>query len=235
MSSEPASPKLRSIVIGIGLVLIATVLMCSLGDVLKTVGSPFLLIPGALGLVRTVSQDDVNPIDMASSPTKMWLPEAGTYAIYVDDIDLLSVTDALIDSKGNPWLKVKAVDTGETITTHFIERGLRVYDTPFAKGRPVIDFTIARAGTYELTHLRRNVKASIVPDYTTGHEALLTLIYLVQIALIAGLGVFFWRRRDRQERAAAKERQTAWIKRANVYWGKRAAREREGQQKRNSK
>ncbi|GEM_PF-3492501 len=226
---------MRSIFIGIGLIIIATLLLCSLGDVLKTIGTPFLLIPSALGLIRNVGPEDVIPLDLANSPTTMWLPEAGTYAVYVDDVDLLSTTDTLIESKAHPWLKVKATDTGEIITANFIERGLRLYDTPFAKGRPVINFTIARAGTYELTYPRRHLKVSIVPDHTTSHETLLTFIYLVQIVLSAGLVVFCWRRRNHQERAAAKERQTAWIKCANVYWGNRATQQRDEQQKRDSR
>ena len=125
--------------------------------------------------------------------------------------DLLAITDSLINANGNPWLKVKALDNGEKIPATLIDRGLRLYDTPYARGRPVVNFAITRPGAYELTHPRRNITMSIVPDYSTGRETLFTLIYLVQIALVAGIVVFFWRRRTRTEREAGKTEREAWI------------------------
>ncbi len=198
---------------------------CVLGDVLKIAGSPFLFIPGALGIIQTVGPEDVHTVKMSSSPTVVGLPQSGLYAVYVADGDLLSITDSLINSNGTPWLKVKAVSTGEQIPSHFIERGLGLYDTPYAKGRPVINFAITRPGTYELSHPRRNITISIVPDYTSGHEALLTFLYIVQIALVAGIIVFFWRRRTRTEREQSKTQREAWIKRANAFWDKRAVKQ----------
>jgi hypothetical protein len=174
----------------------------------------------------------VRTVEMADSPTIVRLLQPGLYAVYVDDYDLLSVTDSLINANGNPWLKVKALDNGEKIPAAFIDRSLRLYDTPYARGRPVINFVITRPGAYELTHPRRNVTVSIVPDYTTGHETLVTFIYLVQIALLVGIVVFFWRRRTRTEREAAKTQHDAWIKRANAYWEKHAAQQRARQDKR---
>ncbi len=232
MSSEPKPPSFRAILFGVVVVIIAVMLVCALGDVLKTVGSPFLFIPGLLGIIQTVGPEDVHPIEMADSPTVVRLMQPGPYAVYVDDVDLLSITDSLINSNGNPWLKVKALDNGETIPVTFIERGLRLYDTPYAKGRPVISFTIPRPGAYELTHPRRNVTMSIVPDYTTGNEVLLDFLYLAQIAALVGAVVFVWRRRNREERAAAKAQQAAAIKRADAFWKKHAERQRDQPDKR---
>ncbi len=235
MSGEPQSPTFRAMLVGIVIVIIAVMLVCALGDVLKIAGSPFLFIPGALGIIQTVGPEDVRTVEMAESPTLVRLLHPGLYAVYVDNPDLLTITDALINANGNPWLKVKALDTGEKIPATLIDRGLRLYDTPYAKGRPVINFAITRAGAYELTHPRRSITMSIVPDYSTGHETLFTLIYLVQIALVAGIVLFFWRRRTRTERTASKAERDAWIKRANAYWEKRAAQQRAEQEKRKSK
>ena len=234
MSGEPQAPTFRAMLVGIVMVIIGMMLVCALGDVLKVVGSPFLFIPGVLGIVQTVGPEDVRTVEMADSPTIVRLMQPGLYAVYVDDADLLTVTDALINANGNPWLKVKALDNGENIRATLIERGLRLYDTPYARGRPVINFAITRPGAYELTHPRRNITMSIVPDYTTGRETLLAFIYLVQIALVVGIVVFFWRRRTRTEGAAAKTERDAWIKRANAYWEKRAAQQRDQQDKRDS-
>jgi hypothetical protein len=235
MSGEPSAPTFRAMLVGIVIVIIAMMLVCALGDVLKIAGSPFLFIPGALGMVQTVGPEDVRTVQMADSPTIVRLMQPGLYAVYIDDTDLLAITDSLINANGNPWLKVKALDNGEKIPAALIDRGLRLYDTPYARGRPVVNFAITRPGAYELTHPRRNITMSIVPDYSTGRETLFTLIYLVQIALVAGIVVFFWRRRTRTEREAGKTEREAWIKRANAYWEKHAAQQRAEQKKRDSK
>ena len=232
MSSEPKPPSFRAILFGIVVTIIAVVFMCALGDVLKVVGSPFLFIPGALGLIQTIGPEDVRTVAMSDSPTIVRVRQPGLYAVYVDEVDLLTITDALINSHGAPWLKVKAVDTGESIGVAFIERGLRVYDTPYAKGRPIMSFAVARPGAYELTYPRRGTDLSIVPDYTTGHETLLTLIYLVQISLLVGVVVVVWRRRHHTERAAAKALQDAAIARADAFWKKHADQQRAPQDKR---
>ena len=231
MSGEPRSPTFRAMLAGIIIVIIAMMLVCALGDVLKIVGAPFLFVPGTLGIIQTVGPEDVRTVEMADSPTIVRLLRPGLYAAYVDDLDLLTITDSLINANGKPWLKVKALDNGEQIPATFIERGLRLYDTPYAKGRPVINFAVDRPGAYELTHPRRKITMSIVPDYTTGRETLVTLIYLVQIALVAGIVIFFWRRRTRGDREAARTQHDAWIKRANAYWEKRAAQQRAHQDK----
>ena len=235
MSAEPRSPTFRAMLAGIVVAIIAMMLVCALGDVLKIAGAPFLVIPGMLGIIQTVGPEDVRTVQMADSPTIVRLLRPGRYAVYVDDYDLLAITDSLINAKGNPWLKVKALDNGETIPATLIDRGLRLYDTPYAKGRPVINFAVDRPGAYELTHPRRNITMSIVPDYTTGRETLVTLVYLVQIALLAGTVVFFWRRRTRAGREVAKTEHDAWIKRANAYWEKRAAQQRTQQDKRDDR
>ena len=226
MSSELQPPSFRAIVLGIVVLIIAVLLLCSLGEVLKTVGSPFLFIPGALGLIQTVGPEDVQSVAMANSPTVVRLMQPGRYAVYTDNADLLTITDALIASNAKPWLKVKALDTGEQIPATLIDRGLQLYDTPYAKGRPVINFTITQPGAYELTHPRRSVTMFIVPDYTTGNETLLTFIYLVQIALLVGIVVFFWRRRNRAERETARAQKDAAIKRADAFWKKHTEQQR---------
>ncbi len=226
MSSEPRPPTFRAMVLGVVAIIIAVMLICALGDVLKIAGSPFLFIPGALGIIQTVGPEDVRTVPMADSPSIIRLMQPGLYAVYTDDADLLTITDSLITANGSPWLRVKALDNGEKIPAILIDRGLRLYDTPYAKGRPVINFAIPRPGAYELTYPRRLSTLSIVPDYTTGKETLLDLIYLVQIALLVGVVVFFWRRRHRAERLAAQAQQDAAIERSNAFWKKRAERQR---------
>jgi hypothetical protein len=42
---------------GIALFIIALMLVCALGDVLKIAGSPFVFIPGALGMIQPVGMN----------------------------------------------------------------------------------------------------------------------------------------------------------------------------------
>ncbi len=217
------NPKLSSIVIGLVLAIIATMLLCSIGEVLKVAGAPFLFIPSILGLTSTLGPEDVHTISAASSPVTLRLTQAGPYAVYLDDYDLLVTTDALMAQNGHSWLKVTEADTGDELPTTFIDRGVRPYDSPYVKGRPVIGFTIPHSGVYQLSMPRRNVNIYVVPDYITGNETTLTLIYVVQIGLIAGvIGYLYWRRTHVQ-RSEAKTRQQHWIQRANAYWEKQAA------------
>ena len=219
-------PKLRSIFLGIVAALIAIMLLCSLGEVVKFTGSAFLLVPKWLGLTQVVEPEEVRTVDLATTPNQIRFVRPGLYAVYTDDYDLLVITDALIKQKGSAWLKVKALNNGQAIPVTFVERGLQPYDTPLAKGRPALNFFIAAPGAYELTHPRRNVKIFIVPDYTTGNETALTAFYVLQIGLVAGLVVYAYRRRTRTQRAYAKALQEQSIQRAEAMWQKIAAKQK---------
>jgi hypothetical protein len=92
--------------------------------------------------------------------------------------------------------------TGERIRMTEVERGLRIYDTPFARGRPIYRFEIEQAGTYHLIYSRRPVRVSFVPDYTTGRESVLAwsigMQFGVILAVICGLLYWRWHRRRRR-------------------------------------
>ena len=188
-------PKLRNIAVGIMAFIALLALFGTLSTVVKWVGLPFLYIPSKLGLTTLVAREDVQTLDLASSPTLLEIAKPGQYAVFAADRDLLVITDQLLDAGKEPWLSVKSQGTGEPVVVSFVKRGLRPYDTPLAKGRPIFTFAIKTPGNYVLTHLTRKAAISIVPDYTTGKEKTLVLAYYLQIALIAvPIGVFYYRR-----------------------------------------
>jgi hypothetical protein len=88
------------------------------------------------------------------------------------------------------------------------------YDDPRAPGRPVLMFAIDEPGTYALSHPRRNLTVSLVPDRTTGREGLIAAAAVVQLALLAAPVAILlgrpwlerrrsWREHQRQRRAAS--------------------------------
>jgi hypothetical protein len=90
--------------------------------------------------------------------------------------------------------------TGERTSMTEVKCGLRLYDTPFARGRPLYGFEIEQAGTYHLIYSRRPVMVSFVPDYTTGRESVLAWSIGIQFGVILAVicGLLYRRRRRRQ-------------------------------------
>jgi len=188
-------PRLRNIIAGIVAFVALLLLLGGLSTVVKLLGVPFLYIPSKLGLTTLVAREDVQTLDLASSPTLLEIAKPGQYEVFAADYDLLVITDQLLAAGKEPWLSVKSQRTGKPVAVSFVKRGLRPYDTPFAKGRPIFTFAIKTPGKYVLTHITRKAIISVVPDYTTGKEKLLVLAYYLQIALIVvPLGIFYYRR-----------------------------------------
>lgn len=198
-------PSVRAIIVGVMLTILLCVIGWSLGSVAKLVGSLFLYLPDKLGIVRQVERSEVISFDLSHTPTTVDLPAAGRYAFYIADVDLLSLTDQIMETDAAPWLAVKALDGGRTLPVTFIRRGMALYDTPFAPGRPVMRFDAPAAGRYELSHLARPALAAVAPDYTSGHETVLLLVYVVQIAMVVGAPSlwYYLRHREQWEMAAA--------------------------------
>jgi hypothetical protein len=183
------APKTRSIILGIVLFILAVFAFLSLGDVIKLLGAPFLYLPHQLGILKQVSAAEILPLTMDTSPTRIELPAPGLYTVYTNDYDLLMISDEMMAKKNPPWLTITSLASNEKIPASFVERGLRLYDTPLAKGRPVIIFEIPAAGSFEIRHPRRPASVSILPDYTTGHEVEITMLFVLQLGVL-GLPLF---------------------------------------------
>ncbi len=208
----------RAIVIGVVVLGLLCVVAWSLGSMVKVLGAPFLYLPDKLGIIRQVHRAEVISFQLSQSPTTVTLA-AGRYALYLADIDLLASTDLMIEAGGSPWLAVKSLDTGQSQPVSFITRGMALYDTPFAPGRPIMSFTAPVAGRYQLTQVPRPIEAAVVPDYTSGHETLLLLIYIVQLAVILGVPalLYYVRHREEWEMTAALRAQRR--SEADAFWG----------------
>jgi len=222
MADQPYQPpRVRTIIAAVTLFTALLIVLCLLSEVVKLVGSPFLYIPARLGLVQLVTRDEVRAFDLASGATVLDFTRPGRYAVFTIDYDLLVLTDGVLSAHAAPWLKLKAQGTGQSVAISFIERGLRPYDTPLAKGRPIFTFYIEDPGRYVMTYPARNATVFVVPDYTTGKEKTIALAYLLQIAAIGlFLTVLFYPRLRRywvyQRRIAAERRQKRIE--ADAFW-----------------
>lgn len=181
----PPSPTYRSIFGGIAIFVLIILCFMFLGDIIKYAGAVFTFIPSKLGLIQVATRKELIPVDLSVSPTSFAIRKVGHYWLYTDNYDLLVINDAVLAADAKPWLKIKSVsDTDEFIGVTLVERGLTIYDTPLAKGRPVAIFEITKPGEYTLTHPTRRVIAYIVPDYTTGSENLIRFIVIIQVIIL---------------------------------------------------
>jgi hypothetical protein len=217
----------RAIVIGVAVLGLLCLVAWSLGSAVKVIGATFLFLPDQLGIIRQVHRAEVISFHLNQSPTTVTLA-AGRYAVYVADIDLLTATDLIIEAGGPPWLAVKSQDTGQSQPVSFITRGMAFYDTPLAPGRPIMSFAAPAAGRYELTQAPRPVEAALVPDYTSGHETLLLLIYVVQLAVILGVPALLYVRRHREEGEMIAALRAQRRVEADAFWGSEQGRKPKG-------
>ncbi len=191
----PKQPTIGSILFGIALVIIAFLAFLRLPDVVKYTGTVLMVVPAKLGLIDMVMPKDVIPVPLSENPSSITISSPGQYILYLGNLDLLVVHDAVVEGNSKPWLKIQPEDLDTEVEIALIGRGLAWYDTPFAAGRPVVSFKIDRAGTYRFTHPTRPDTAYLVPDTLTGKESLITFWVLAEIALIGGVVFYVIRRR----------------------------------------
>ncbi|HEY5982109.1 MAG TPA: hypothetical protein VIU38_01435 [Anaerolineales bacterium] len=188
----PPQPTIRSIVGGIGLFVLVCAAFAALPNLVKWAGAALTFIPGQLGLIDVVHGSEVMPVDMTSNPTPVSFAGAGDYLLYTSNYDLLVINDAVAAVHAKPWFRLTD-EAGEEVSITLVERGLAVFDTPLASGRPVAHVVIAHPGNYVMTHPSRRDFTYFVPDTTTGREGAISVWMLVEVAILSG-ALLYWRR-----------------------------------------
>ena len=193
MSASYRNPTLRSIGAGIVVFILLLAFFSILPSAVKWAGYPLLYLPARLGLVRQVAPADVQNFDLAAFSSQVVASEAGRYAIYTADRELLELDIAA----QRAWLKVTSQVTGESVPVELVVRGLRPYDTPYAPGRPVLSFAVDTPGVYEFSRLSLTPPefVAVVPDYVTGKERVILFLALLQLAVVLGPPAYFLARR----------------------------------------
>ncbi|MCC6147376.1 MAG: hypothetical protein IT308_07395 [Anaerolineaceae bacterium] len=225
-TSHPGQPKITSIVIGIAISIVLLGLFLSLGEVVKILGAPFLIIPAQLGLVEKVTAGDIINFRLNTRETTLKFNAPGRYALYTADLDLLEITNSLEQSGAQPWLRIEPQAGGKGLEVQFVRRGLSPFDSALVRGRPVFTFVIEKPGVYVLRHTARKAAVAILPDVITGKEGILTLAYITQIGIIAVSGGFFFFRARRQHLKRIQEIQQLKRIRGEAFWEKEAEKQR---------
>ena len=195
------APTTRTTVIAVtAFVVFVCVAVCWFPEIIKATGAVFLVVPQQLGLVRQVMPGEVQAIDLFAQEQQVTLTQPGRYFVYYD-FPLFVDSTVHFSWNSPPRLMMTLHGTDERTLMTEVEHGLRFYDTPFARGRPLYGFEIEQAGTYHLIYSPRPVKVSFVPDYTTGRESVLAwsigMQFGVILAVICGLLYRRWRLRQR--------------------------------------
>lgn len=196
----PKQPTIGSIVLGIGLFIVALLAFLRLPDVVKYTGTALMYVPAKIGLIHMVMPRDVIPMSLAENPSSVTISSPGRYILYVNNYDLLVIHDAVVEGNSHSWITIQSENLGTEVAITLIKRGLAWYDTPFAPGRPVISFEIDQPGTYQFAHPARPDIAHIVPDTLTGRESRITFWVLTEIALIGGVIIYIVRKRTTSRR-----------------------------------
>jgi len=218
----PKQPSCLSIGLGISLFVLATLSFFRIPDIVKYMGMTLMFIPAKLGIIEMVMPGDVVPIPIDQSPSTVMITNPGHYAFYTSNLDLLSINDAIAGTDTKPWLNMQAIETEKKVDLTMVERGLSFFDTPFARGRPVILFTIAEPGTYHMQHpTRPGDYMYLVPDVTTGKETYLIFVVFVEIVIVVGAVGFAFRKRIATNRQKRKEELEKNRARVEQTWEKR--------------
>jgi len=246
MSSQHIKPSsFRQIIIAVIAAAFLLALLFVLPEATKYVGATLLFIPEQLGLIERVSREEIQRVSLLEAQPTIMLNQAGRYTVYSGDMNLLS---AKVKAQ-EPWLIVRLQSTGKKASVHLIERGLRPYDSPIVKGRPMFVFDAPEPGVYEITN--RLVKIgtespgsfkllnwsrdesgviSVVPDYTSGKETVITIAFVVEIGLIAGPLGFLCLKRYVQRRRTWKAIQDKKRRQGDAFWQTMKQENRQGKE-----
>lgn len=224
----PKQPSCLSIGLGISLFFIALLAFFRIPEIVKYTGTALMFVPAKLGIIDVVMPNDVIPLSIDRSPSMLTITKPGDYFFYTSNYDLLMINDAIAGTDAKPWLNMQAVESGNAVKITMIERGLSFLDTPFAKGRPVLMFTITEPGTYRITHpTRPEDYLYLVPDVITGKEPLIVVVMIFEIALIGGIIIFIFRRQTASTRQTIKDLQASNLERVERTRQKRAQNQEE--------
>jgi len=176
-------------------------LFLNLAEAVKWFGTPFLLLPDALGLIERVRADETHEfVTNTRQSYPLTLEKPGPYLIFLDAQDGFIMESDVTLTLSGPNGQVQITPAG---------RGVKPYDTPWLKGFPGFRFTINEPGNYQLG-IRPNldgqtVVIGIAPDYANAKTTLHTWAINLQIGLIVIIVGFVYYRRTYLPQATREE------------------------------
>jgi hypothetical protein len=224
-------PRFRALLggaIAFGLLL---ALLWQSSAVTKYLGFSLLYLPAQLGIVRQATPQEVLQVQAAGWAT-LRVATPGPYHVYLDSYELLGQTDADLAMGKRPWLLIQAAPSYEPLAVEYVRRGLRLYDTPFAGGRPAFSVTITHPGEYRVS-ARKAAALWLVPDYTSGHETRITLAIIAELAAVVLVSscIRYWSHREhRAARRVQEQREDQRQAEAEGFWQRERQRGRKSNQ-----
>jgi hypothetical protein len=212
------SPTLRNILVGVLIFFVIVLMFSSLDNLVKTIGRVLMIVPSQMGFYPLPSAGEVIPVNLASNPTDLTLIHAGTYQVFADDYDLLNITLLIENSKSSPWLVISSKSSGANIPVNFVHRGLRLYDTPYAAGRPIFSIDIPSPGVYQLSHPSKPANIYFVPDQTSKYSGTILISFVVEVGVLVGLVILYSRSRRQAQNARIREIEARTKERAEQFW-----------------
>jgi len=150
-----------------------------------------MFLPSKMGLVQRITPEEIIVCD---SKFTIDLAKPGKYFIYGG---FKSTIPFRLESNNVVSVAIKSQTTEKQINVFSVGRGIRLYDSPLIKGRPFFEFEISTPDKYEVLFYRNSFSNgggtfTIVPDYTTGNETVISLAFGIQIALLIVLVVIIY-------------------------------------------
>jgi len=227
------APGFRALILGLVAAALIFGLFVFLPETVKFVGAPFLFIPEKLGLIEHVSREEIQRVSLLEANPTVRIEKPGRYTVYSGDSNLqLAKESAMV-----PWLKVQIQSSGEMIPVYFVERGLRAYDSPLVRGRPLFVIEAPESGIYQISAGLGDDGAqtvgffglfsrlgdapgmiSVVPDTTSGKEGIITRFFFIEVGLIAGPPGFICFRKYGRDRRSKKTIQIEKRRQSEDFW-----------------
>ena len=214
-------PRFRTILGGAIIFGLLLVMVWQLSTVTKSFGYALLYVPAQLGIVHQVGSQEIQKVQVQDDGwVTITVANPGSYLVYFDSFNALQRTDADLATGKPPWLVVQTAATHEPLTIDYVTRGLAIYDTPFAGGRPTFRVNITQAGSYRVWG-SKTAALWLVPDYITGHETDTMLAIVGELAILIILSRVLWYGTHRQQYAARKAQKQRVDQRrvqAEAFW-----------------
>jgi hypothetical protein len=201
-----SSPSLLGCTGAVILVLIGIYAFLNLTEVVKWVGTPFMILPDALGIVDRPSNDEVARVSgPQGSEHVVELTRTGQYNLFRNFWDDWSV-------EPGEYARARVIGPSGQVQLTDFNRAPTFYDTPAGRGSVEARFVINEPGQYivrfQSTPVRdsKTFEASLVRDYISGNETALRQIFIIQIAIILiPIGLFIYFRKIRPMQRQMKD------------------------------
>lgn len=211
--------SIRSIVVGVVIGAITfsvlSLLVAAIAFDSDAVEAPFLFIPNQLGLIPSVTREQVKPVS-ASGFTDLEFSNAGTYILYSTDP---TSKDSLIVTSRDEELRLSVYSKyGETSRI----------SPDLVKGAPMSAFDIPKSGSYILSPLIVRPLGGflpllyLAPDYSGIKRTYLFVSILITLGIVISAGELtyhFATREQRNRENAAKQEKARkldeWMKTVN--------------------